>query len=135
MAGDAMQDLRELPVSSGTDRTPDRLRTKKRRRNGVAAGYDSSSLVSSASPAVAWRAMVRPKSEHARQFGGRVRERRLALGWSQERLAETVGLHWTYVGSVERGERNVSLLNICRLAAALGLDPADLVRGIRVEPR
>jgi transcriptional regulator with XRE-family HTH domain len=79
-------------------------------------------------------ATQRPRHEYARQFGQRVRERRLALGWSQEQLAEVVGLHWTYVGSVERGERNVSLQNICKLAAALEVDPAELVAGIRVDP-
>lgn len=72
----------------------------------------------------------RPKQEFAQQFGGRVRERRLELGWSQEQLAAEVGLHWTYVGSVERGERNISLLNICRLARALDVDPGTLVRAL-----
>jgi transcriptional regulator with XRE-family HTH domain len=66
----------------------------------------------------------------AQQFGQRVREARTRLGVSQEELAIRCGLHRTYVGSIERGERNVSLTNIVRLAAALGLDPADLVRGI-----
>lgn len=67
----------------------------------------------------------------AAKFGERVRTRRAELGWTQERLAEEVGLHFTYVGSVERGERNLSLKNILRLAVALGLDPADLVSGLR----
>ena len=46
-------------------------------------------------------------------------------------LAERAGLHFTYVSSVERGERNVSLENIVRLAHALEVDPADLVTGLR----
>jgi transcriptional regulator with XRE-family HTH domain len=46
---------------------------------------------------------------------------------SQEALADLVGLHRTYVGSVERSERNVSLDNIERLAAALGVDIAELL--------
>lgn len=54
----------------------------------------------------------------------RERERR---GFSQEHLADLAGLHRTYVGSVERGERNVSVDNIERLAAALGLEPSDLL--------
>ena len=65
-----------------------------------------------------------------RLFGQRVRQRRLELGLSQEQLAEASGLHRTYVGSLERGERNVALLNILRLANGLELDPGDLLRGL-----
>lgn len=65
-----------------------------------------------------------------RTFGDRVRSRREALGLSQERLAEIAGLHRNYVGSLERGERNVALVNITKLAAALEVDPADLVGGL-----
>jgi len=60
-------------------------------------------------------------------FGKNVRSRRAAVGVSQEALADLSGLHRTYVGAVERGERNVSLLNICRLAKALGCSPAELM--------
>lgn len=60
-----------------------------------------------------------------------MRAARLALDWSQETLAAEAGLHWTYVGSVERGERNISLLNILKIAAALGVDPGMLVAGIK----
>jgi transcriptional regulator with XRE-family HTH domain len=67
----------------------------------------------------------------ARTFGDRLRARRHERGWTLERLGEEAGLHWTYVGSVERGERNVSLVNIVRLAAALGVDPSDLVGGLK----
>jgi transcriptional regulator with XRE-family HTH domain len=67
----------------------------------------------------------------ATEFGRRVRTRRQTLGLTIEAFATAAGLHWTYVGSVERGERNVSLKNICALAAALGIDPAELVTGLR----
>lgn len=62
------------------------------------------------------------------RFGNRLREVRQKTGISQESLAELAGLHRTYVGSVERGERNISLLNIKKLADALNVTPADLLR-------
>jgi len=46
-------------------------------------------------------------------------------------LAEKADLHWTYIGGIERGERNVSLLNIVKVARALGLTPARLLANIR----
>lgn len=52
---------------------------------------------------------------------------RARLGFSQEHLADLAGLHRTYVGSVERGERNISIDNIERLAIALSMEPADLL--------
>ncbi|MDI6772028.1 MAG: helix-turn-helix transcriptional regulator [bacterium] len=64
-------------------------------------------------------------------FGKRVRALRLKLGFSQEDLAEESGLHRTYIGAIERGERNVSLRNIVRLARALRTTPTGLLEGIR----
>lgn len=64
-------------------------------------------------------------------FGQRVRARRIELGLSQEALARKAGLHRTYVGSLERGERNVALINIVRLGKALGVDPGALITGIQ----
>lgn len=61
-----------------------------------------------------------------RSFGARVRSLRLERGWSQERLALAAGINRTYLGAVERGERNVSLLNIHRIARALAVDVKDL---------
>jgi transcriptional regulator with XRE-family HTH domain len=60
-------------------------------------------------------------------FGLRLSEIRKNRGWSQERLAEKSGLARSYVGGVERGQRNIALLNICRLANALGLPPSALL--------
>jgi transcriptional regulator with XRE-family HTH domain len=72
--------------------------------------------------------MGRPKSETARQrFAKQLRARRLQLGLSQESLADGAGLHRTYVGSVERAERNVSIDNMERLALALDVDVVDLL--------
>jgi transcriptional regulator with XRE-family HTH domain len=60
------------------------------------------------------------------KFGRSLRRLRLAKGWTQERLAEHADLHPTYVGGIERGERNVGLENIIKLARALGVSPAAL---------
>ena len=61
------------------------------------------------------------------EFGKRLRSLRRARGLSQESLAHEADLDRTYVGGVERGERNTSLLNIRKLADALGVSPRELV--------
>jgi transcriptional regulator with XRE-family HTH domain len=60
-------------------------------------------------------------------FGQIVRERRLKMGLSQEELADRVDLHFTYVSSTERGERNISLANIAKLAKGLECSMKDLM--------
>ena len=60
-------------------------------------------------------------------FGKLLRDKRNSLGISQEELAFQSGLHRTYVGSVERGERNLSLENIFIFAKALGCHPTELI--------
>ena len=65
-----------------------------------------------------------------REFGAEVRRRRLILGLTQEKLAERAHLHPTYVGAIERGERNLSLQNIVRLARALRIPPSSLLHAI-----
>lgn len=77
-----------------------------------------------------------PKSTSRRQphlepFGLRVRQRRQELGLSQEELGQRAGLHSTYIGGIERGERNLSFHNILKLAKALQADPGDLMRGLK----
>jgi transcriptional regulator with XRE-family HTH domain len=69
-------------------------------------------------------------SDARRVFGRNVRRARRARGYSQEELAERAGMHRTYVGSLERGERNVSLKNIVALAAALDVEPGALFEGL-----
>ena len=61
-------------------------------------------------------------------FGRNLRLRRETLGLSQEALAQTANLHRTYIGSVERGERNVSIDNMERLAAAVETTIAELLQ-------
>jgi transcriptional regulator with XRE-family HTH domain len=72
-----------------------------------------------------------PSSDPRRLFGNRVRELRLQRKFSQEKLAELADLHRNYVGGVERGERNVSLLNIVKLARGLKVRPSELIEPIR----
>jgi len=57
-----------------------------------------------------------------------VRRRRTAVGLSQEELAERAGLHRTYVGAIERAERNISIASLEKLANGLGCAVADLVK-------
>ncbi len=61
-----------------------------------------------------------------KKLGKAIKENRTGKGLSQERLAEMTGLHRTYVGSVERGERNVSAINIKAIADALKCKPSEL---------
>lgn len=69
-----------------------------------------------------------PPPDPLRQFGKRLATLRKARGWSQERLALESGLARSYLGGVERGQRNIALLNIVRLAATLDCHPAELMR-------
>ena len=74
----------------------------------------------------------RPPESARLRFARLLKSERLARGVSQEALADLAGLHRTYVGSVERGERNVAVDNMEALANALGLDISEL---LRLQPR
>jgi transcriptional regulator with XRE-family HTH domain len=64
-------------------------------------------------------------------IGVRIRQLRTEQDLSQEELAEKSGLHRNYIGGVERGERNIALLNIVEIAHALGVSPSKLLEEIR----
>ena len=64
------------------------------------------------------------------RFGKAVRQKRHKLGVSQEAFADLCGLDRTYLGGIERGERNVALVNIEKIARALRLSLAELMRGV-----
>lgn len=62
------------------------------------------------------------------RFGNRIRELRIENAWSQEALADKTGFHRTYIGMIERGERNLSLKNIEVFADSFGLTISDLLK-------
>ena len=64
------------------------------------------------------------------QFGQRVRDLRAAQGYSQESFAAKCGLDRTYLGGIERGERNVALRNIQVISRSLGISLSDLMQGL-----
>lgn len=70
---------------------------------------------------------TRPSPEHL-ALGRAIRQLRVAAGLSQEGLADRSGMHRTYVGGIERGERNVSLRNLLKLASALDVRASELLR-------
>jgi transcriptional regulator with XRE-family HTH domain len=70
---------------------------------------------------------VTPRSPEHAALGRAIRELRRGVGISQEDLADRAGLHRTYVGGIERGERNVSFANLLRVANALGIRPSELL--------
>ncbi len=68
------------------------------------------------------------KREVLIKFGNKVREERLALGLSQEELAARAGVHRTYVGMIERAEKNITLTNIEKIAKALELSINEITK-------
>ena len=72
--------------------------------------------------------MNRDDKQFLQRLGDRVRERRQAMNLTQEALGEKCGLHRTFVGSVERGERNAAILSLRKIAKALRVTPDELLR-------
>jgi transcriptional regulator with XRE-family HTH domain len=67
------------------------------------------------------------KNNILKTFASNIKALRKQKGWSQEELARRAELHRTYIGSIERNERNVSLLNVERIANAFGVKPRELI--------
>ena len=65
--------------------------------------------------------------EIEKPLGEAIRACRLAHGWSQEELSFESGLHRTYIGAVERGEKNLTVKNLVRIASALGVSASELM--------
>jgi transcriptional regulator with XRE-family HTH domain len=65
-----------------------------------------------------------------RAFGERIRALRKARHWSQEEMGEACDLHWTYVGQIERGERNLGIQSVEKFAKGLKMTISELTRGI-----
>lgn len=63
-------------------------------------------------------------------FGSRIRALRKEKGLSQEELASRAGLDRSYMGHIERGEKNITLLKVCQISAALGVPPGELLSGL-----
>ncbi len=72
--------------------------------------------------------MVTSVTDPRKPLGAAIRKRRLALGLTQEQLAEKADLHWTYISGIERGIRNVSIVNLFHIATALEVRVRDLVK-------
>ena len=68
------------------------------------------------------------KKDILKEFGNRVRDLRTDKNWSQEDLADNTGFHRTYIGMIERGERNPSLKNLKKFADAFGINLSELMK-------
>ena len=64
----------------------------------------------------------------AQKLGLAIRAIRSANGWSQERFADSISMHRAYYSSIERGEKNITVATLSRLAAGLGVKPHQLLR-------
>jgi transcriptional regulator with XRE-family HTH domain len=73
------------------------------------------------------------QKELQKAVGQRVRKLRLQAGYSQEAFADHCGVHRTFMGTIERGETNLSLQNLARVAAGLGITMSKLLSGIERE--
>lgn len=75
-----------------------------------------------------WTGTMQEGKKQLKALGAAIRDGRKALRVSQEDFAELADLHRTYVGQIERGEKNISFMNLVRVAKALSLKPSELLR-------
>lgn len=68
--------------------------------------------------------------KYIRALGEVIRNKRSKLGYSQESFAAEVGLHRTYIGQIERGEKNLTIKNIIKIALTLNLQPSKILREV-----
>ena len=69
----------------------------------------------------------------SKAIGGKIRRSRNQLGLTQEKLAEETGLHHTYIGQLERGEKNATMISLQKVVLALGISYADLFESIIID--
>ena len=74
------------------------------------------------------------RSQATKTLGERVRARRTDLGLSLEAAAPLCDVHWSFLGQIERGQRNISLHNLLKVAKGLTIDPGKLVTGLEPPP-
>lgn len=70
------------------------------------------------------------KQDILKSLGDRIREKRKSLGWTQEELADNAHIDRSYIGGVERGQRNLTFKVLCQICSALSCDVATLTKGI-----
>ena len=70
------------------------------------------------------------KTHSLKELGNRIRKKRKERGWSQEDLAEEANIDRSYIGGVERGERNLTFTVLCQICVALGCDVAALTKDL-----
>jgi len=75
------------------------------------------------------------KTTALEELGNRIREKRKARGWTQEDLADNAGIDRSYIGGVERGQRNLTFKVLCQICEAMRCDVAALTQNIPELPR
>lgn len=79
---------------------------------------------------IIFRRSLAVKQDILKILGDRIRERRKSLDWTQEQLADNAGIDRSYIGGVERGQRNLTFTVLGQICGALGCDVATLTKGI-----